>query len=44
MPVDEAALARIKAKVLLGYPGYGYGVFLDIGLPAELERQSRVHP
>ena len=38
----DAAIARIKEKLMRLYPGYFYSVFLNIGLPAEWERQVRV--
>ncbi len=40
-PVDEAKLGRAKEKIVAAYPGYGFPVFLEIGLPAEWERQAR---
>jgi glyoxylase-like metal-dependent hydrolase (beta-lactamase superfamily II) len=41
MPVQEDALARIEAAAIAAYPGYEFPVFLEIGLPAEWERQAR---
>jgi hypothetical protein len=37
----DTAIARIKEKLIQLYPGYFYSVFLNIGLPAEWERQVR---
>lgn len=41
MPVDEVKLERAKQRIRAAYPSYGFPVFLDIGLPAEWERQSK---
>ncbi|MFN7130738.1 MAG: MBL fold metallo-hydrolase [Myxococcales bacterium] len=41
LPIDEAALTRARERVEAAYPGYGYRVFLKLGLPAEWERQAR---
>jgi glyoxylase-like metal-dependent hydrolase (beta-lactamase superfamily II) len=41
LPASDEALARVQAKIEEEYPGYGYSVFLKIGLPAEWERQAR---
>ena len=43
LPLDEKAeqaIERIKAKLEDRYLGYRFGVFLDIGLPAEWKRQA----
>lgn len=40
-PPAAGAVARAKQKVLEAYPGLGFEVFLDIGLPAEFQRQAR---
>lgn len=41
MPIDEVRLERAKANIRSAYPDYGFPVFLEIGLPAEWERQAR---
>jgi len=41
MPPPEGALEKVKEKIVRAYPGYGFEVFLRIGLPAEWARQSR---
>ena len=38
---DDAALERIGSRMKAAYPGYRFDVFLQIGLPAEWERQAR---
>jgi glyoxylase-like metal-dependent hydrolase (beta-lactamase superfamily II) len=38
---DDAALERIRSRMMAAYPGYRFDVFLNIGLPAEWERQAR---
>ena len=38
---DDAALERIRSRVMGAYPGLRFDVFLRIGLPAEWERQAR---
>jgi glyoxylase-like metal-dependent hydrolase (beta-lactamase superfamily II) len=38
---NEAALGRIRSRILAAYPGLRFDVFLAIGLPAEWERQAR---
>ncbi len=38
---QEAAIERVAKKVRALYPNYGFDVFLDIGLPAEWERQAK---
>ena len=40
MPVDDAALERIEARLTDIFLGYRYAVFLIIGLPAEWARQA----
>ncbi|MBI3556603.1 MAG: MBL fold metallo-hydrolase [Deltaproteobacteria bacterium] len=40
MPAPDAAIERIKAQLEKDYPGYGNAYFLEIGLPAEWERQA----
>lgn len=42
LPIPEAGLERAKAKIVAAYPHHGFPVFLDIGLPAEWERQARL--
>jgi glyoxylase-like metal-dependent hydrolase (beta-lactamase superfamily II) len=37
---DKNALSRVQAKLDARYPGYGYGIFLRFGLPAEWRRQA----
>ena len=37
----ESALARVRNKLDEHYVGYRFGVFLDIGLPAEWRRQAQ---
>jgi glyoxylase-like metal-dependent hydrolase (beta-lactamase superfamily II) len=44
LPIDPAAVARAKEKLVRAFPAYGYDVFLDIGLPAEMERQAKAAP
>jgi len=39
-PTREA-LERIQSRLVAAYPGYRLDVFLNIGLPAEWERQAR---
>jgi glyoxylase-like metal-dependent hydrolase (beta-lactamase superfamily II) len=41
LPVDDGAIQRAKAAILKKYPELRFGVFLNIGLPAEFERQAR---
>jgi hypothetical protein len=41
MPPDEKAFERAKKNIVDAYPSYGYPVFLEIGLPAEWERQAK---
>jgi len=41
LPLDEAKLGRAKEKIVAAYPNYGFPVFLEIGLPAEWERQAK---
>jgi glyoxylase-like metal-dependent hydrolase (beta-lactamase superfamily II) len=38
---DEEGIERAKKRVLSKYPALDYGVFLDIGLPAEWNRQAK---
>jgi glyoxylase-like metal-dependent hydrolase (beta-lactamase superfamily II) len=38
---DDAALERIRSRILAAYPGYKFDVFLQIGLPAEWTRQAQ---
>lgn len=38
---DDAALERVRSRILAAYPGLRFDVFLQIGLPAEWERQAR---
>jgi hypothetical protein len=40
LPRDDAAVDRAKATIVAAYPDYAYPVFLDVGLPAEWERQA----
>ena len=40
MPIDDTRLERAKTKIRAAYPTYGFPVFLEIGLPAEWERQA----
>ena len=44
MPIDPAGIARAKKRMTDTYPGYDFDVFLDIGLPAEWERQAKQTP
>ena len=37
----EAAIAAVKAQLLEDYPGFGNDYFLEVGLPAEWDRQAR---
>lgn len=39
---DDAAIERIRSRLLAAYPGLRFDVFLYIGLPAEWGRQARV--
>jgi glyoxylase-like metal-dependent hydrolase (beta-lactamase superfamily II) len=41
LPRNEAAFERAKKSIVDAYPSYGYPVFLEIGLPAEWERQAK---
>jgi len=41
MPIPAGALDRVKARLVAAYPADEFDVFLDIGLPAEWERQAR---
>lgn len=41
MPPNEASFERAKKNIIDAYPSYGYQVFLEIGLPAEWERQAK---
>jgi glyoxylase-like metal-dependent hydrolase (beta-lactamase superfamily II) len=41
MPPNEGAFERVRKKIVDAYPSYGYPVFLEIGLPAEWERQAK---
>ena len=38
----EAGLARVRTKLDARYIGYRFGIFLDIGLPAEWHRQAQL--
>ena len=38
---DEAALERIRSRLLAAYPGLRFDVFLQIGLPGEWRRQAQ---
>lgn len=40
MPPDPAGLARVRAQLERRYPDYRFPVFLEIGLPAEWQRQA----
>ena len=40
--LTEAVKERIKQRIDAAYPGYRYGVFLELGLPAEWARQARL--
>lgn len=40
----EQALARVRATLEREHPGYGFGVFLKIGLPAEWRRVAAASP
>lgn len=40
MPPDPAALARVRAAIEQRYPDYRFPVFLELGLPAEWQRQA----
>jgi glyoxylase-like metal-dependent hydrolase (beta-lactamase superfamily II) len=42
LPVRPEAIAKVKRAVVAEFPSYDYDVFLDIGLPAEWERQARL--
>jgi glyoxylase-like metal-dependent hydrolase (beta-lactamase superfamily II) len=37
----DEALERVKSRIFAAYPGLRFGVFLDIGLPAEWKRQAQ---
>ncbi|MFO0608682.1 MAG: MBL fold metallo-hydrolase [Polyangiales bacterium] len=37
---DPQAVDRIRAEIERTYPGYGFGVFLALGIPAEWRRQA----
>ncbi len=38
---DDAAVERIRSRVMAAYPGYRFDIFLYIGLPGEWGRQAR---
>ncbi len=40
LPIPETSLERAKRAIVEAFPGYGFPVFLEIGLPAEWERQA----
>ena len=40
----EQALARVRTAIEREHPGYGFAVFLKIGLPAEWRRVTAVSP
>jgi glyoxylase-like metal-dependent hydrolase (beta-lactamase superfamily II) len=42
LPVPAGAIDRVRAKVEDAFVGYDFPVFLNIGLPAEWERQARI--
>ena len=42
-PPKDEVLDRVKKEIVAAYPDYGFPVFLEIGLPAEWERQAK-HP
>lgn len=41
MPPDPAGMKRVREALERRYPNYRFPVFLEIGLPAEWERQAR---
>ncbi|WP_375761399.1 MBL fold metallo-hydrolase [Corallococcus exercitus] len=41
-PFTDTAAQNIRARIEAAYPGLRFPVFLNIGLPAEWERQARV--
>jgi glyoxylase-like metal-dependent hydrolase (beta-lactamase superfamily II) len=41
LPIPDGAIDKAKAEVIARYPGYGFEVFLDIGLPAVWEREAK---
>lgn len=44
MPEDAAAIERIQQEIVAAYPGYGFEVFLRLGIPAEWRRQAARAP
>ena len=40
MPEDPAAILRIRERMEQEYPGYGFPVFLQLGIPMEWRRQA----
>lgn len=42
MPIPAGALDRVAGKITALYPNHGFAVFLNIGLPAEWERQAKL--
>lgn len=40
MPEDASALQRIRERMEQEYPGYGFPVFLQLGIPMEWRRQA----
>jgi len=42
MPIPAGALDRVATKIVALYPDYGFAVFLNIGLPAEWQRQAKL--
>jgi glyoxylase-like metal-dependent hydrolase (beta-lactamase superfamily II) len=41
MPMPRAGAERVKSALQMKYPGYGFEVFLDVGLPAVWERRAK---
>lgn len=42
LPVSDALVDKLKARLVALYPAYDFAVFLGLGLPAEIERQARL--
>lgn len=42
LPPDQSAIDAIIARIEQEYPGYGFAVFLRLGIPAEWRRQAAV--
>ena len=41
LPLKDEAVERAEKAIIDAFPGYGFPIFLKIGLPAEWERQAK---